>query len=240
MKKFNLMPIIGIVVICFLFFSLLLIFPFSSPFDEFKSEVINDEVKSTTAVKNTVDTITEQKLKKEWQKFYEEEFGLKTDFSKVKIPANPSDFDRVIILPKGLSYKTILLKMTEKFSVYLFEDDYNYYDANVKSVRTNDKDYAVRVRNRVEADTENKNLSTNDLEERKNNGITLKERFIYELKYFKETNNHLDIDNWTLCSGSRYSDGNVPKARWYSDEFYVDWYYAGHSFGHLSSRSAVS
>jgi hypothetical protein len=34
-------------------------------------------------------------------------------------------------------------------------------------------------------------------------GHYLLERLLYELKYFAETGKHLDIDNLTLCSGSR-------------------------------------
>ncbi len=70
-----------------------------------------------------------------------------------------------------------------------------------------------------------RNLSADQLAEYKNLGITLLERLIYELLYFSETGGHLDITNWTICSGSRYSDGNVPYVNWdgKSREFFVAW-----------------
>ncbi len=56
-------------------------------------------------------------------------------------------------------------------------------------------------------------------------GITLRERLLMEIQYFKETGNHLDIKGWTICSGSRYSDGDVPYVCWYPGNggMYVGW-----------------
>jgi len=63
----------------------------------------------------------------------------------------------------------------------------------------------------VEADEEYKNMSANDLGEIKGfQGITLRERLLMEIQYFDKTGKHLDVDNITLCSGSRCSDGDVP------------------------------
>jgi len=41
-------------------------------------------------------------------------------------------------------------------------------------------------------------------------GITLRERLLMEIEYFKETGQHLDVKGWTICSGSRDSVGCVP------------------------------
>ena len=94
----------------------------------------------------------------------------------------------------------------------------------------------------IEADEELKNLSANDLKKKSIPGITFEERLLMELKYFKETDSHLDINNWTLCSGSRYSDGDVPEVCWDSDarEFHVFWYHPESSDSLLRSRRAVS
>ena len=72
------------------------------------------------------------------------------------------------------------------------------------------------VRERVEADKELKNRSANDLGGMKIPGITFTERAIYELKYHDETGKDLDIQNITLCSGSRGSVGRVPGVYWFS------------------------
>jgi len=86
-----------------------------------------------------------------------------------------------------------------------------------------------------------KNLSANDLGRRNIAGITLEERLVYELKYFEETGNHLDIKNWTLCAGSCYSDGFVPGVYWVSvaGELVVGGFSPGDRGGVLRSRAAV-
>ena len=37
---------------------------------------------------------------------------------------------------------------------------------------------------------------------------------MFELEYFKKNGKHLDVDNITLCTGSRCSGGNVPGVGW--------------------------
>lgn len=71
-------------------------------------------------------------------------------------------------------------------------------------------------KNVQEADEEFKNLSANDLKEKfpDKKFITLRERLLLEIEYFKQTGNNLDVDNWTLCAGSRYTDGDVPDVGW--------------------------
>src|SRR3990167_11527546 len=94
----------------------------------------------------------------------------------------------------------------------------------------------------VEADEEQKEKSANDLEKEGVEAITLRERLLLELKHFDETKSHLDIENWTLCAGSRYAGGGVPSVRWYSDdhEFYVGWGGVDDSDSRLRARVAVN
>jgi len=105
-----------------------------------------------------------------------------------------------------------------------------------------DRSYIVGFAKNVEADEEFKNLSANQLKEQNHKGITLLERLHLELGYFLATEKHLDKNNWTLCTGSRCSDGNVPCVAWASDvrEVYVSWCHPGYSNYNFRSRSAVS
>ncbi len=92
---------------------------------------------------------------------------------------------------------------------------------------------------RVEPDQEFLGKSTKEADPEMKTGITLLERIIFEIKYFIETGNHLDIKGLTFCSGSRYSDGGVPGAIWYSDRFKVRWYDLAGSGSSCGVRSAV-
>jgi len=90
-----------------------------------------------------------------------------------------------------------------------------------------------------EADEDLKNKSANDLKREGIAGITLRERLLYELEYFKKTGQHLDIDNITLCAGSRGSDGGVPRVGWRSGWVGVSWCGPEGSRAGLRSRRAV-
>lgn len=176
----------------------------------------------------------------DWQNFY---YGLSIgcDLSEVKIPDDPGGFERVIIMAPGITPQTAFDVCSKNFNCW------KWTDKNLDEIVTSDRTtkngpYAIRIRNRVEADKELKNLSADQLKEQKISGVTLEERLIYELKHFKETGEHLDIQNWTLCSGSRYSDGSVPSVRWspFYGKMFVPWDSAGHARGALRTRQVVS
>lgn len=109
---------------------------------------------------------------------------------------------------------------------------------NVTSERKGD--YTVYFKNVQEADEENQNLSANDCKEKGIKGITLEERLLLEIVYFKKTGNHLDVDNLTICSGSRAADGGVPSVYWRSGRREVDvgWTDSSGSGSRWRSRSA--
>jgi hypothetical protein len=85
----------------------------------------------------------------------------------------------------------------------------------------------IAVRRTIEADPENANKSVNQLHREGHAGMKLEGRLWLELGYFCTTGNHLDLANWTLCTGSLNSDGNVPDVSFSSVNGTVDvglWY----------------
>lgn len=135
-----------------------------------------------------------------------------------------------------LKTSAILARCKKLFPVWSYYDD-----------KTLDKDFPPpkKITTRyfkkvIEADEELKNKSADDLEREGIQGITLRERLLMELDYFKEIGKHLDIDNITLCSGSRDSDGFVPYVCWYDGRLFVFWYFAGRAFDFLRARAAVN
>lgn len=101
--------------------------------------------------------------------------------------------------------------------------------------------YTVYFKNNQEADEENKNKSAQDLEKEGIKGITLEERLLMELVYFEKHGKHLDVDNFTLCSGSRDCHGGVPRVDFDSGlgGVYVYWYSVGSCYNNLRARSVV-
>ena len=173
-----------------------------------------------------------------WELFYREIFGLTADFSQLKLPPKRPGFDRLIIVAKGLTLNQVYETCAKHFPCWRYTEDLN--TAVPTNDRTPTETYAIWVRDRIEADEELKNLSADDLSGQKTKGVTLLERMLHELKYFLETGKHLDIENWTLCNGSRDSGGDVPSASWRDGGFKVCWYYCRDRDPYLRSREAVS
>lgn len=171
---------------------------------------------------------------------YAEVFGITIDPTSVKIPERKSGFDRLIVIPAGLSMNQLIAFFKTKFDVSLYIED---LDGDVKeNDRANTETYCLWVRDVVEADEELKNLSANQLKEQKISGVTLLERLVHELLYYMETGKHLDVVNWTLCSGSRNSNGNVPYVHWNADrrKLLVIWLNPAHQYDILRARAVVS
>ncbi|MBN1325480.1 hypothetical protein JW977_00660 [Candidatus Falkowbacteria bacterium] len=144
-----------------------------------------------------------------WKRFYREVFGMVDDFSDIILPRKQKGFERLIIVRVNMMPDRLYSKCVERFASFKTIDDL----AAVKSTRETDKTYAIWVSDNEEADEENRDLSANECEGHNIIGITLEERLLLELFYYWQTDKHLDNNNITLCSGSRYSDGSVPLVR---------------------------
>ncbi len=175
---------------------------------------------------------------RDWEKFYQDVFGLQKNFSGLRIPNKKPGFDRLLVVAKGLTPNRIYNRMKELMPAWKY---WNNLDSII-SERKADRDYAIWVRDRVEADEELKNKSADVLKQEGIQGITLEERLLFELKYFKETGKHLDEQNVTLCAGSRLSLGALPYVRWngWHRRVGVDWCVAARACGHLRGRQVVS
>jgi len=108
--------------------------------------------------------------------------------------------------PKSPKTSALMDTMRSKFKVWSWYDD-----------KQLDKDFPVPKKattryfaKTVEADEDLKNKSAEQLEEEGIECITLRERLMAEIQYFDETGQNLDVNNITLCAGSRYAGGDVP------------------------------
>ncbi len=174
----------------------------------------------------------------DWASFYSEIFGLELGFSNLRVPERRKGFDRLIVVAEGMTPNRLYDKCFEFFPCWRYTDNLNV----IASDRKADKRYAVWVRERQEADEELKNKSANQLKDEGIPAITLEERLLYELKFFKETGKYLDERNVTLCAGSRSPDGGVPRVGWYPGNggMNVGWCVSGIRGDNIRARVAVS
>jgi len=181
-----------------------------------------------------------------WQKRFRKA-GIRRQLSNVRIPPKPEGLDRLIVVPMELRKPSAVIRILEKkMKVYTFTDLENL-DALVSNVVNRlDGDYAIWVRDRQEADEELANLSAEMIQDKGFNTETFTERTLHEWVYNDETDQHLDIKNVTLCSGSRYAGAvgcvGVPDVYWNPGcvKLYVCWGSLGHRNGGLRARLAVS
>jgi hypothetical protein len=155
---------------------------------------------------------------------------------KVIAPAKRPEFDRLIVVAKGVSSQVLFENCKKLFPCWKWEDK----DLD-RVVTSNDRvaacSYAIWVRDRVKADEELSNRSAMDLGNARVQSVTLCERLIYELKYFYETGQHLDVEaTVTLCSGCRYYNGLIPSVCWQSRGLRIGWYSCNDAFTCLRGR----
>ena len=136
---------------------------------------------------------------------------------------------------RELSTSYLLQECRDKFPVWCYWEDEDL-DKDFPRPKKATTRY---FKKNVEADEENANKSADDLGKEGNEGITIRERIIMELQYFEETGKHLDLDNWTLCAGSRDRGGSVPRACW-DVLFRLNWCGPSGCGPRLRSRSAFN
>ena len=173
----------------------------------------------------------------EWESFYFKHFSHTVDLSGLHVPPKPDYLCRAVVIIPGVTNNIVFDACTKAFKTWRYTNDLNTVTDVVKRP---DGPYVVWVRDTVEADPDMANKSAEDIEKAGTNTMTLKECMMLELKYFDETGKHLDIENWTLCAGSRDSAGSVPRCDWGDGKFYVSWFDPQDRDPSLRSRVAVS
>ena len=178
----------------------------------------------------------------DWQSFYKKFFGLDVDFSSVRIPDIRSCFDRLLIIPQGITPNQVIQAYRKlNIPILLYTEDLDSaLDWEKEERNPKNGSYAIWVRDRQEADEELKNLSANQITEKGLTTETLTERLIHGLVYHSETNHHLDETNITLCAGSRCQHGFVPCVSWSDGGLDVGWCHSDYSVGALRARQVVS
>lgn len=180
-------------------------------------------------------------FKEEMAEFYGQEYGI-TKLPKISLPPVRDGFCWGLIMVSGITIEQDLADCAKKFKVSRWTNDdldrlvvFNERSALKKA-------YAVWFRDRIEADQEQANQSANSLKAACIKSITLAERIRLERWFFWKTGKHLDISNWTRCSGSQCSDGGVPIVRWHAhyDVLSVDWYFADDPHVLIRTRETVS
>lgn len=208
---------------------------------ELADELISDSTgRIAKAMGNVFSSLTTNS--QDQQRFYEDVFGKTADPSIVPRPNHCKGFNWVLYMAEGLTMAQIIEACRTKlgFKVWLYIEN---LDQNVRDVVARPTGpYCVLLRDRVEADDELKNKSAEWIERKGIDTLTLKERLLLEAWYFWKYHKHLDIENATLCAGSRNVSGYVPYVVWSSanDKLLVRYYNPQAAHDGLRARAAVA
>ena len=173
-----------------------------------------------TVVGQSFALASEDSIRVDWTKFYQEYFGLSVDLSNVSIPKDSTgEFIRVLFVPKGLIFEQIkeayhrqgLSLRTTGYDYTTVIPNQAWYDyCEFKNTREPDSiSYAIRCLDQQNADEEFCNRSYDQVKAGQADCMTVVERLIFGLKFYSETQGrHLDDDSvLTRCDGSLAFNG---------------------------------
>ena len=145
---------------------------------------------------------------------------------KAKIEALPEveGFDHFVYVPQGIKMSEVFNKMEENGQPVYSPFSPEKMDAFKKvkpDMRDNQKDsYAIATRFQPEPDADTLGDKAKSAEEWEETGETFMqpmEYLITAMRYQTETDRHLDENTYTICPGSRASDGDVPGLGFFAD-----------------------
>ncbi len=177
----------------------------------------------------SIDSWAEDRVEQE--QFYREVLGMEVSLADIRIPDADGNFALPLIIHQDLGRRFNGEPIEGLFQIAKsrFGAWKNTRDSLDKEIPTNERhpingSYAILVRDLVEADEDNQNLSAEFVRARGTlNTETILERIFHELFYYWKIGTHLDLETWTLCSGSRNSDGFVPIVGINRHEFRIFW-----------------
>lgn len=176
--------------------------------------------------------------------FYKDCYNLAIDPVE-PIPVNPGEFGLALYMPQnGPDMDEDICLQRKHYDIDITFYNKLEFDIPDHDRHHRDGSYWVLLRDRQEADEENKAKSAEFLwENRAAYGpefITLPERIRLERYFFWRTGFHLDIKNITSCVGSRLSYSSIPYARQREGEFEVRCFGPGNALGYLRARSCLT
>lgn len=141
---------------------------------------------------------------------YKHDFGNESDFSNVVIPKHRDDYDRLIIIPQGLTAQKVFDICSNKFTCDKWDDDKSLDKVYSSGRNASRKSYAIWVRDSEVCPEKYENISVDDMRKEGLDDITLTERLVHEYIYWKLTGTNLVTEHSVICGGSYAKDGDQP------------------------------
>ncbi len=172
------------------------------------ASVLKAEIAPTPAAQASLPIFTLE----DWVALYAEEFGedrdvLRKEFAALKLPEHRDGFDWIVVVKRGYCPNRIYGGLSHHVKTWKWWEN---LDEGTHEPSGDAWTYIARFRARIEADEEYRNKSPEQLEKEKVRSITLAERLLLELVYWRSTKKNLDVESRTRCDGSQNFEGFIP------------------------------
>lgn len=184
----------------------------------------------------------------QWERTYRIVCGKKKiDCAGIALPSKPDFACWPIIVMPEVPLNAVLAGLKSKFSCWSYcGDDLERAIDWQREERDGRKEpYGIWVRAIRDAREELHGISADTVKGRGLKTITLNERICLEAFHWVLTGGakrgvHLDQIGWNICTGSRYSDGDVPRVDWDGGAVSVDWTGRGDAIPDVGVRQVVA
>lgn len=163
--------------------------------------------------------------------------GNDYDFSGIQIPRTPEVPARLVIIPRNLTVFDILDWYQNHAEIQLNHliDLEQIYNEGMDARKSSSRGYAIWVKDDVEPDKETIGLPT----VYSSTGITLSERLIDGLVYFRKRQRHLDEMGRTICSGTQLKNNLLPAVHYSGNAIEIVAIKSGQSLPFWGERSIL-
>ena len=151
-----------------------------------------------------------------WVEFYKN-FGITIDLNDFPLPKN------IILEPEQNYWSIVVPDMNPQKAFELRKQITSVYEYTSvsKIIDVYPRIKVSVIKANLDTKVEYPNVSLNKSMELGLFGTTFTEGCLIDGRVFKDSGVHLDVSSWTLHTGSRNSDGDVPHSYWDNDRFYV-------------------
>lgn len=146
----------------------------------------------------------------EWTCFYKHLGVGEIDFSDIVVPKRRPGFNRLIVIPQGLTLEMTIELCREFFPCYIYGAKRPEGVRIIGAGENFESGYALWARNNRETDPKLKGMCVCKCRETNKRFMKLIPRLLFELKFFHERDRHLDENGvsstYTVCPDTYFID----------------------------------
>jgi hypothetical protein len=166
---------------------------------------------------------------KDWTRFYADVFGRKIDTTGLIIPNETTELNGLVIIPKDMSIQEAWNAYEKEGILTRYDNQGEFGLDNLDEITQghNDREptesYALRIADAAESDKKPEDSDNGHNVTTTEPRMTLLERLLFGLKYYRNTGEHLDTETVTCCFGTTNLQGQRPVVAYRNGRVHLLW-----------------